>query len=329
MSEFDAGVLGAAVPQFRIAAARLRQDPLSLVLWSIIGTAAIALFGALCLTDFSISGFGWAALGFALPVGVGLVFRRFGWVRASILAESLAQFVLAGLLSGLLVLILASTNLPYRDAELAAIDRMLLPIDWLTISTALTANKTAAFFLNLAYIFIPFLPLVLIFTLALAGQLQRLRVFVLAWAVCLVFVILIFPLVPAMGYYLHSGVPENEMAGVFVNIGWSHIKVLQPLRDGLVRDLQVASYSGIVTFPSFHASAAILMAWGFYGMPALRWSGLLWNGLMLVSAMPIGAHYLIDILVGVLLAVVSLGIAQRIAARCAAADTGPAAGCAS
>jgi hypothetical protein len=312
MSNSDA-TFGVSAPARRVSFAA--SEPLSRMVWRILGCAAIALFAASKLAGFKLLGLPAVAVYIGTLVTAGLLAQRFGMRGLSAFLDGVAQLQLAAILFGLLALILASTNLPYRDAELVAIDQILFPFDWLKLSAALTAEKAAADALSFSYSSIRWQPVLLVLALATAGQLRRLRVFILAWVVSLVVVIAIFPFVPAVGFYLHSGVTEADMPGVFVDVAWTHFESLQPLRDGVLRELHFLSYSGIVTFPSFHAAAAVLLAWGFYGVRFLRWPALVLNTLMLVASMPVGGHYIIDIVAGIVIAYAALMAVQWMAVR--------------
>ena len=65
------------------------------------------------------------------------------------------------------------------------------------------------------------------------------------------------------------------------------------MRNGSMTELGGLAYFrvGIITFPSFHASAAILLAWGFWGVRFVRWPALALNLVMTVSCPFVGAHY--------------------------------------
>lgn len=288
-------------------------DPLSFAFWGVTGTAAVAFCVAAHFTGARVIGLSTAALYFGALIAIGLLLRHCRCVRTGAFVEGIAQLKLTLPVFGLLALALAGTNLPYRDAELMAIDRVLFPIDWLAVSTAMTANKPIAVLLNLSYSAIVWQGFIVIFALVVAGKLRRMRVFLLAWVMCLFFVLAIFPLVPALGFYLHMGVPPDAMPNVIKQVAWQHIDSLQPIRDGVLRDIPISLYSGVVTFPSFHAGASILYAWAFYGVAPLRVPAFVLNGAMLISSMPIGGHYIIDIVAGAFLAVVALKLAQKVA----------------
>jgi len=94
----------------------------------------------------------------------------------------------------------------------------------------------------------------------------------------------------------------NEIYGI--PSAWSD--VLHSLRAGRHTPLK---YVGIISFPSFHATMAVMwtlalrdMRFGFYVATFV-------NGLMLLACMPIGYHYLVDVIVGGTIGFGSLRIA--------------------
>jgi hypothetical protein len=63
--------------------------------------------------------------------------------------------------------------------------------------------------------------------------------------------------------------------------------------------LSLDRMNGVVAFPSFHAVLALVIAQGFHAT-RLRGLGYLWAAAITVSAVPIGGHYVADLLGGAL-----------------------------
>jgi membrane-associated phospholipid phosphatase len=84
------------------------------------------------------------------------------------------------------------------------------------------------------------------------------------------------------------------------------------LREGSLRHLELFELAGIVSFPSFHAASAVLYLWALWPVRGLGTASAVLNVLMLISTPVIGAHYVIDVIGGIALAVVSI----RAAAYC-------------
>jgi membrane-associated phospholipid phosphatase len=78
--------------------------------------------------------------------------------------------------------------------------------------------------------------------------------------------------------------------------------VLMALRAGQLHDLSLSDPVGIISMPSFHAVGAVLATVGVWPIRALRWPIVILNTLMLCATVPMGAHYLVDVLAGVLVA---------------------------
>jgi membrane-associated phospholipid phosphatase len=61
---------------------------------------------------------------------------------------------------------------------------------------------------------------------------------------------------------------------------------------------------GMISFPSYHAATAILFVWAAWRTPGFRWIALAINAAMLLATPVCGAHYFVDVLAGVAVAVI-------------------------
>jgi membrane-associated phospholipid phosphatase len=87
-----------------------------------------------------------------------------------------------------------------------------------------------------------------------------------------------------------------------------YVSAFFALRAGQVLD---GLPQGIVSFPSYHAAVAILLT---AALRRHRWlfpAACVLNGLMLVSTLSTGGHYLVDVLAGACIAWISQRVAQR------------------
>ncbi len=89
-------------------------------------------------------------------------------------------------------------------------------------------------------------------------------------------------------------------------------RLIEDIRGGAKRHLLGFDFDGIVTFPSFHTAAGVMLAWGFWSVRLLRWPMLAINAAMIASTPSIGAHYLVDVIAGVVMALMSIALAKRI-----------------
>ena len=131
-----------------------------------------------------------------------------------------------------------------------------------------------------------------------------------AWAIALAFCLLVFPLCPAVGGYVHFHIPHGTMLGVQVPSAWTASVSLENLRNGSHRYLDYSSLNGLITMPSFHAAAAVLLAWGYFHLKWLRWPFFALNVGMILSAVPIGGHYVVDVFAGAMVAGLAVAFAK-------------------
>jgi membrane-associated phospholipid phosphatase len=89
--------------------------------------------------------------------------------------------------------------------------------------------------------------------------------------------------------------------GTFHGDGASYLERIRGLRDGTIQALSWQRIEGIVTYPSFHAAWAVLLVAACY-RTWLFWPAVVLNVLMVLSTVPAGQHYYIDVMAGLVLA---------------------------
>ena len=122
--------------------------------------------------------------------------------------------------------------------------------------------------------------------------------------------VLVFPFAPALGGYLHYQLQPGDFPAVRILASWLFAPPFHALRDGSLNVVELSALDGIITFPSFHAAVAVLLAWAASGIPYLRYPMIILNLLMLLSSIPIGGHYLVDVIAGSLVAIGSIVAAR-------------------
>ena len=253
----------------------------------------------------------------ALLLGVFGTLIAIGWLlrirRLSRLAdavEAYALFCLVCLTFTLVGIVVARHGASLADGALAKADRVLFPWwDWGALVTSMADHQsppmTAA---NVAYGSIAWQPPLLIALTAWRGRAIEVWAFLKNWVVCLAIVMAIFALMPALGAYAHFAVPHDAVPAIWSNVGWHQPSVILALRSGALRHIDTGTLEGLVSFPSFHTAAAILLSSAFWQWRALRWPMLGLNAAMVLAAVPCGGHYLVDILAGGAVAALTLGL---------------------
>lgn len=226
---------------------------------------------------------------------------------------STAQVILVTAFAGPLSYVANAFNWPLQDQALLRIDRATgLDPQW--IAAFVNDHSWLVRFMDIGYGFIkwPLLAIPIILTMAL--RLIRLQHFVMSLSIALVLTIVISSLIPAVGTYYGLGISPVEMFPLIDSSNYAmQLRDIVALRDGSLRQLDLYKLVGIVSFPSFHTASAILYIWALWPIRSLRWVTITVNIWMIASTPVVGAHYMIDIIGGIGIAVGSILLATRLA----------------
>jgi membrane-associated phospholipid phosphatase len=117
---------------------------------------------------------------------------------------------------------------------------------------------------------------------------------------------------PAIGAMSYLKLGDLQGAGLPIGAGVYHLSSFAHFRDGADPVLRLADLNGLVTFPSFHTVLALLVTQAFWDT-RLRWLATFWSSMVIVSTVPIGGHYVTDLLGGFAIWGCSTYVAQRAA----------------
>ena len=143
----------------------------------------------------------------------------------------------------------------------------------------------------------------------------RLQEFTFAFAIALIVTTAISALVPAIGVFQQIGVDPAAFVNIEPGAYLAQMRDLGPVREGILRELDLLNLAGIVTFPSFHACSAVLYVWALWSVWWMRPFALLANGAMLASTPVDGGHYFIDVFAGIAVAVLAIWVARAVSRR--------------
>jgi membrane-associated phospholipid phosphatase len=226
---------------------------------------------------------------------------------------ALVQALLFSAAGSILSYLLARRGGAPWDSTLQAWDGAI-GFDWLAYVRFVDAQAAVATVLRLAYASLIPQVIVIILALGFRGRFDQLRSFVLAAMLSGLAAILLSPLFPAFGYYVHLGIGAGELRHVDPWAGYVHVADLTALRSGHMAALDLATMQGIITFPSYHAALATVTAWGFWNsrLKIVGWGGSSVALLTIVATPVDGGHYLVDVIAGVALALASIAAAKRL-----------------
>ena len=232
--------------------------------------------------------------------------RALPWLDAAALA--FLQMTLFTVIGVVLAYVTAARAGPVWDGWLAAADRAL-GIDWSRWLFALDRQPALVVLLGVAYHSLPLQMVAAILLLTHHRRLGTMQVLVTAAIASGFVTILVAAVLPARGNLFDP----RQFAHLWPSIAWRERDLIEGLRNGSYRRLDLTMLMGIVSFPSFHATLAALFIWAGRGLGiAGRGLGLL-AGLTIAATPAFGGHYAVDVLAGLALAPPAVALAVWLA----------------
>jgi membrane-associated phospholipid phosphatase len=184
--------------------------------------------------------------------------------------------------------------LPLWDQRFDALDRAM-GLDWLGLYNWVAARPGLYTASSVIYGLLGAELVILLLLLEGLGQHPRAVELRHGFFISALATIIIGVLMPAIGPFALYHLP---VAG-----GTPYVAQLTALHNGTMRVIDLANAQGLITFPSFHATLAVLCAYAARTIRYLTWPGLVLNILIIWTAPVIGGHYFTDVLAGLALAV--------------------------
>lgn len=116
---------------------------------------------------------------------------------------------------------------------------------------------------------------------------------------------------PARGAILHFGLDVLQGHGLPLGAGSYSATQFANFYFGSDPLVTLSKMHGIVTFPSFHTVMALLILQGFWDTPWRNFA-VGWCALTIVSTVPMGGHYVVDLAGGILVWSSTYGLVRRI-----------------
>jgi membrane-associated phospholipid phosphatase len=211
----------------------------------------------------------------------------------------LALVLFTNAVSILGVILTGILPLPSWDEALATADRAL-GLNWLDMYQWVTRYPAIEVSAQTLYMSLGPEMLILFFALELLGHHNQAREFLLWFMVSAIATAGIGILMPAAGAFVYYHLPVASTTGYVAQ--WAD------LRNGTLRTINPLDNQGLVVFPSFHATLAVLCACAARPLRILRYPLLALNLLIILSSPAMGGHYFIDIFAGVILAALTVGL---------------------
>lgn len=246
-------------------------------------------------------------------VGAGIPLLIYGTVRydRNIVAALSAVLLIIGFSAAAAPLsyLVATLGLPQWDNALLRWDRAL-GLDWRAYLDWVNNRPLIGLMFTLTYQSLMSQMIVICLVLGLGGRHFELRVFTLAVVMSGMVCVLISALMPAMAMYVQLGLKPHDFPNLAPAAAYVHVEHILSLRDGTFRVFSLDTAEGIITFPSYHASLAVIFMAALWSVRWLRWPGVVLN-LLVIAATPIdGGHYFVDVGAGIAIAAACLWAAR-------------------
>lgn len=145
------------------------------------------------------------------------------------------------------------------------------------------------------------IPLMTVATLLppLLNRVDKAKEFVVGCIIAATISLPIFACLQAVGPWEYYGFPP-----AFESLSQKD-EMLATLKTDRVFVIDVTNRDGLITFPSFHVVLTALAAAALWPLRWVRWPAALWATLIVISTVTTGIHYTIDVIGGLVLAVVA------------------------
>jgi hypothetical protein len=216
--------------------------------------------------------------------------------RGSLVAEYFLLTAIATAVFGVASYLSMATGRPLADAGLMAADRAI-GFDWFVHYQWLLQHAMAAKILQIAYDSLVYQGLYFGVLFGVMDKRQELRE--------------MFWLVAVAGLLTCAGAAFFPALGPFKTFGIKaeFLPAMEHLRGGNLH-FALSKLTGVVSFPSFHTTMALLYIYGFRRAGAIGWIATALNVAMMPAIPFFGGHYLVDMMAGGAVAIASLAIVK-------------------
>jgi membrane-associated phospholipid phosphatase len=277
-----------------IASADMRVK-LGLVALTVVWAAAMSRRCGLRFTVADVCGWGGLLVGLSV---VALYYQRRRRARFAATVQVLIHLVAFCPSFVVLMYGIAASGHPLVDSALTRLDATLgfhesAVVMW--VSSHPTTNVP----FRTAYVTLMPQTLLVIVVLGLFDDGIALRKFMLRFMVCALITAGLFQWFPAAGPFTSQGYqPTGSQA--------HYLAHFRAMRDGATLALRWKEVEGLITFPSFHATWAILLALAYWRRRVLFPLFAALNLAVVVSTLTSGWHYLTDVLGGIVVCILVL-----------------------
>lgn len=217
--------------------------------------------------------------------------------RLAQLCSVTSQYLALGCVLTILSCLVVAFNFSLVDDALARADEAM-GFNWIRTFEFVHERSWLAGTLTIFYNSIAAQTGLLFLWLNAIDRIDRVYEFISLFALTLAITVAISLVVPASGAFVQYGADRLVDA--------DYVQLFAGIRDGSIRELPLSAIDGIVQFPSFHTTLAILLTYAARNVRFLFPIMACANALMLASTPIFGGHYLSDMLAGAAVTILTI-----------------------
>lgn len=225
-----------------------------------------------------------------------------GQYRLRDFSENMFLFVVTCLLGVFATYPAAAATTGFTDPALARMDEWL-HFDWIAMYRLVLEYPMLRTASAIAYSMIYVSPIILMAAFAWTHRADEAREFLITFWLGATITVLLFMQLPAEGplAYLWQGpIPYMPTSALYQE------QMIPALRDRSLNAIDMTALRGLVCAPSFHTVSAVLYMAAAWPIARLRWPMIAINVAMLLATPIEGTHYLIDMVVGLFVAIAAI-----------------------
>lgn len=243
----------------------------------------------------------------------GLLARRYGFIRIGNTLQATAFAPIASAIGVVAMVILTRFTTAFADGALSGADQAL-GLDWMAMFRTFRDHPVFFEIARTAYrSFYWQFAVLCVVLFALDRQPAGFR-FLNTWVIALALSVAIYPFFTAEGPYIRYGIVPGDIPNLYRDAPWTTGATIQGIRDHSRTDV-IGSLTGLIFFPSFHAAGAVMYIRTWWNFGWLRWVAIPLNLLLIAAAPVFGLHYFIDLVGGIVVAVVAIVLAETFTRR--------------
>jgi hypothetical protein len=267
-------------------------------------------FIAMCGTNYSYSMTPALTAAVFLAIGIFYTFvRHHAFIATLFNALGLVHLAFLGAMPSAALVFYVGREFPLVDAQMAAIDQALA-FDWPAYVQWFDRHVVFNAVAEAAYQSIFAQPFLIVLSMALTHQSDRLYAFITIMVVALLITCVIAVFLPALGPYEFFDLDVADHPNIDL--------ITQDKMTAPIEWLRAADFNaprppvtvGLISFPSYHSATAIIYVWAAWRTPYFRWAIVAANGMLLLATPVHGSHYLVDVIAGVAIAIASIAATQ-------------------